>query len=126
MSSRRALRGGSWFSYQQNIRAAERDYRAPNYRSDYYGFRLVREPESPRAVRGGSLINSPINSPVSIRSANRISVVPSIQCISLGFRLVREPESLSVIRGGAWGDRVNIVSSIQSIYLGFRLVRKRI
>ena len=86
MSSRRALRGGSWFSYQQNIRAAERDYRAPNYRSDYYGFRLVREPESPRVVRGGSWFSHPYFT----LSAFRGSDDAAYRDRRHGFRLVRE------------------------------------
>jgi formylglycine-generating enzyme required for sulfatase activity len=39
----RVVRGGSWFSNSQNCRSASRYYRAPNSRSDFVGFRLVRE-----------------------------------------------------------------------------------
>ncbi|MGD9973962.1 MAG: formylglycine-generating enzyme family protein [Desulfatirhabdiaceae bacterium] len=39
----RVVRGGSWFSNAQNCRSASRFYCAPNTRSDFVGFRLVRE-----------------------------------------------------------------------------------
>jgi formylglycine-generating enzyme len=39
----RVVRGGSWFSNARNCRAACRFYWAPNSRSDFIGFRLVRE-----------------------------------------------------------------------------------
>jgi formylglycine-generating enzyme required for sulfatase activity len=39
----RVVRGGSWFSNSQNCRSASRFYYAPNSRSDFVGFRLVRE-----------------------------------------------------------------------------------
>jgi formylglycine-generating enzyme required for sulfatase activity len=39
----RVVRGGSWFSNSQNCRSASRFYRPPESRSDFVGFRLVRE-----------------------------------------------------------------------------------
>lgn len=38
------VRGGSWSSSSQNCRSASRIYCSPNSRSDFVGFRLVREP----------------------------------------------------------------------------------
>ncbi|MCA9930899.1 MAG: SUMF1/EgtB/PvdO family nonheme iron enzyme, partial [Anaerolineales bacterium] len=37
----RALRGGSWSLTVNFVRASSRDYYQPNYRGDYFGFRLV-------------------------------------------------------------------------------------
>ena len=37
----RVLRGGSWFIYARNCRAASRDYGAPDFDSGNVGFRLV-------------------------------------------------------------------------------------
>ena len=39
----RVIRGGSWFSNAKNCRSACRFYWAPNSRSDFIGFRLVKE-----------------------------------------------------------------------------------
>ncbi|MDR1216476.1 MAG: formylglycine-generating enzyme family protein [Treponema sp.] len=41
--SRRVARGGSWNNYAQNVRSACRGDGTPSYRSDYVGFRLVRQ-----------------------------------------------------------------------------------
>ncbi len=41
----RAIRGGSWISSAAACRSANRDRRAPNYRSSNLGFRLVRSAE---------------------------------------------------------------------------------
>jgi formylglycine-generating enzyme required for sulfatase activity len=38
----RALRGGSWFSFPQFVRAAFRNYFDPAVRKYGYGFRLAR------------------------------------------------------------------------------------
>jgi len=40
--SNRVVRGGSWFNYPQNVRAANRFNDAPGIRSDNIGFRLAR------------------------------------------------------------------------------------
>ncbi|MDY0040397.1 MAG: formylglycine-generating enzyme family protein [Desulforhabdus sp.] len=40
----RVVRGGSWFSNAKNCRSACRFYWPPNSRSDFIGFRLVRDP----------------------------------------------------------------------------------
>jgi formylglycine-generating enzyme required for sulfatase activity len=40
------LRGGSWFSYSQNCRVANRGNDYPNDRNDNNGFRLVRSPRT--------------------------------------------------------------------------------
>ena len=40
--SDRVVRGGSWASPMQHTRSAYRGYDSPNYRSNTYGFRLVR------------------------------------------------------------------------------------
>ena len=37
----RVLRGGSWFGYANNSRAANRVKNLPDFRADYYGFRVV-------------------------------------------------------------------------------------
>jgi len=44
----RVLRGGSWDVDQYDARAASRDFRAPDSRYDYFGFRVVvlRRPPS--------------------------------------------------------------------------------
>ena len=39
----RVIRGGSWFSNSKSCRAAARFYWSPNAKSDFIGFRLVRE-----------------------------------------------------------------------------------
>jgi len=38
----RVVRGGSWYSYPQNCRVANRSGNALNYRTDFLGFRLAR------------------------------------------------------------------------------------
>ena len=40
--SSRVIRGGSWYDYARNARAADRYYSAPGFRIDYLGFRLSR------------------------------------------------------------------------------------
>ncbi|MGI6683668.1 MAG: formylglycine-generating enzyme family protein [Myxococcota bacterium] len=40
--SSRVFRGGSWGSDARFVRAADRDYDDPRFRSDYLGFRLAR------------------------------------------------------------------------------------
>lgn len=42
--SDRVLRGGSWSSFGQNCRSADRDYSSPDYRYNRIGFRLVFVP----------------------------------------------------------------------------------
>ena len=43
-STERVFRGGSWFLDAQNLRAAFRGGNTPNFKSQYVGFRLVRDP----------------------------------------------------------------------------------
>lgn len=38
----RTIRGGSWYSYPEEIRSAHRDGNLPDYRSGNLGFRLYR------------------------------------------------------------------------------------
>jgi formylglycine-generating enzyme required for sulfatase activity len=38
----RVLRGGSWFDFPQNLRAAYRYYNYPFNRDNYFGFRVAR------------------------------------------------------------------------------------
>ena len=40
--SQRVLRGGSWYSYPNNLRSANRDGDSTDYRYDAFGFRLAR------------------------------------------------------------------------------------
>jgi len=42
----RVLRGGSWLSYDGNVRAANRDRGSPGYRFHSFGFRCARSPSS--------------------------------------------------------------------------------
>jgi formylglycine-generating enzyme required for sulfatase activity len=37
------MRGGSWFTSPENVRAAYRNRFEPDYRSNSVGFRVVRE-----------------------------------------------------------------------------------
>ena len=45
MGSNRVLRGGSWNSNAQNVRAANRNDNPPDNRNDNIGFRLARAHE---------------------------------------------------------------------------------
>ena len=38
-----SLRSGSWYDFPRWVRAAGRDYGSPDGRSDFIGFRLVRD-----------------------------------------------------------------------------------
>jgi hypothetical protein len=57
-NSFRILRGGAWNSSAQSCRSAERNWRAPDFRSDFIGFRVclglasvpAQTPESPKAI----------------------------------------------------------------------------
>ena len=86
MSSRRMLRGRCW----RNTLSLGGDSGTtmPETKNRYYGFRLVREPESPRVVRGGSWFNRHGGT----RSANRDGIDSTTRDSFTGFRLVREPK----------------------------------
>ncbi|MFT5200462.1 MAG: sulfatase modifying factor 1, partial [Planctomycetota bacterium] len=43
----RVFRGGSWFTYGRDCRAADRDGNTPSFRYSYLGFRLVRTAPTP-------------------------------------------------------------------------------
>jgi formylglycine-generating enzyme required for sulfatase activity len=45
--SRRALRGGCWFSVAKDLRSARRYGFSPEYRDEYFGVRLAASPVSP-------------------------------------------------------------------------------
>ncbi len=45
-SNTRVMRGGSWYDYEVNARAAVRDYLSPSFRFDLIGFRLGVRPPS--------------------------------------------------------------------------------
>ena len=84
MSSRRVLRGRCW----RNTLSLGGDsgITMPDTKNRYYGFRLVREPESLSVIRGGAWGNYPVDA----RPANRINSVSTGRSYDIGFRLVRE------------------------------------
>ena len=85
MVSRRVLRGG-FYRISYNTQSASRNYGKPDGWGYGLGFRLVREPESPRVVRGGSWFSHPYLT----LSAFRGSDDAAYRGRSHGFRLVRE------------------------------------
>ena len=88
MSSRRVLRGGCWGNTPDYLRSpAHMPTRDTQNR--YYGFRLVREPESHRMLRGGAWVNGPA---CLVCAGIRISIASWKRLGSVGFRLVREPK----------------------------------
>ena len=42
-SAWRVLRGGSWYSYPQNLRSVCHDSNWPSFRSNIHGFRLLQD-----------------------------------------------------------------------------------
>ena len=85
MVSPRVLRGGCWgnaLSYLRSVSAVER----PADQNRYLGFRLVREPEILRVLRGGAWFNRHGGT----RSANRDGIDSTTRGSFTGFRLVRE------------------------------------
>ena len=84
MSSLHMLRGCCWFSAPVYLGAVSSIAKLDT-QNRYYGFRLVREPESPRVLRGGSWITYPVYT----RSANSNFNDPKGRCYDLSFRLVR-------------------------------------
>jgi len=85
MVSPRVMCGGCWgnaLSYLRSVSAVER----PDAQNRYLGFRLVREPEILRVLRGGAWYFTSH----SVRSAYHGRGLPDSRHNGLGFRLVRE------------------------------------
>ena len=85
MSSLHMLRGGGYRT-PYNTQSTSRSCAHPDDCGYGLGFRLVREPESPRVLRGGSWSDVPQYA----RSAYRFRVDSTLRGGYLGFRLVRE------------------------------------
>ena len=85
MVSRRILRGG-FYRISYNTQSTSRNDGQPDGWGYGLGFRLVREPESPRVVRGGSWFSHPYFTLSAFRGSDDAAYRDS----GSSFRLVRE------------------------------------